>query len=237
MNADTPLAEPLGRRIAHAFLPNRYHYYYARSKLGSDPLYGGVSRALADTTAPLLDLGCGIGLLMHALPRFGRELRYLGVDNDAAKIASARDAAARTGCTLAAFDVVDLAHGFPPHRGSVAILDMLQFLTPEERSTLLRRAVDCLTPDARVVIRTGLADGNWRRHVTRAGDMFARFARWMNAAPKTYPTRMGLQGELSSLGLDIVDCAPLWGRTPFNNWLVVAALPSSPGSDPGSTVE
>lgn len=223
--------------IAHAFLPNRYHYYYARSKLGSDPLYGGVAAALKDTTAPLLDLGCGIGLLMHTLPRFGTDLPYLGVDNDADKIASAREAAARAGCARAAFDVMDLGRAFPAHRGSVAILDMLQFLTPAEQARLLHRAARCLTPNARLVIRTGLADGNWRRHVTRAGDVFARLARWMNAAPKTYPTRNGLRAELTALGLDIVDCSPLWGRTPFNNWLLVAALPPSAQRDSGSTVE
>lgn len=223
--------------IARSFLPNRYHYYYARSKLGNDPLYGGVADALKDTTAPLLDLGCGIGLLMHTLPRFGTDLGYLGVDNDADKIASAREAASRAGCQRAAFEVLDLGNAFPAHRGSVAILDMLQFLAPAEQSRLLRRAADCLTPHARLVIRTGLADGNWRRHITRAGDVFAKLVRWMNAAPKTYPTCAGLRAELASLGLVVSTCAPLWGRTPFNNWLVVAALPSSAKRDSGSAVE
>jgi len=52
-------------RIARAFLParwygNRYHYYYTRAKLRSDPLYPGVIDALRATTRPVLDLGCGI---------------------------------------------------------------------------------------------------------------------------------------------------------------------------------
>jgi SAM-dependent methyltransferase len=228
---------PASHEIASAYLPNRYHYYYARGKLGSDPLYGGVDDALKDTTAPLLDLGCGIGLLMHTLPRFGGDLDYLGVDNDADKIASAREAALRAGRHRAAFEVMDLGKSFPAHRGSVAILDMLQFLTPERRSQLLASAADCLISGARLVIRTGMADGNWRSRITRGMDVFAKAARWMNAAPKSYPTRAGLAGELESLGLRVLDCSPLWGRTPFNNWLVVAA-PSgeSASAGTGSTV-
>lgn len=228
------MAMPDLRMIADNFLPKRYHYYYARSKLGSDPLYGGVADALSGTTAPLLDLGCGIGLLAHTLPRLGVELDYLGVDNDAAKIASARDAAARAGRTNARFDVLDLSSNFPAHRGSVAILDMLQFLTPAQRSRLFERSVACLTPGARLVIRTGLADDSWRYRVTRSVDIFANAMRWMNAPPKTYPTRDGLESELGAFGLRVVS-TPLWGRTPFNNWLVVAS--AAVGVDgSGSTV-
>ena len=210
------------RTIAGHFLPHRYHYHYARSKLGSDPLYGGVADALRGSTAPLLDLGCGIGLLAHALPRLGVDLGYVGVDNDQAKITSAREAAARAGRTHARFDVVDLSRDFPDHRGSVAILDMLQFLTPDERSRLFQRAAACLTPDSRLIIRTGMADDSWRYRVTRGVDVFANAIRWMNALPKTYPTRDGLESELATFGLRVTS-SPLWGRTPFNNWLVVAA--------------
>lgn len=231
-------APPL-TEVAQAFLPNRYHYYYARSKLGSDPLYGGVADSLRGTTAPLLDLGCGLGLLAHTLRRHGVRLdRYLGVDNDRAKIEAARVAAARTGIADARFDVVDLGEGFPTHRGSVTILDMLQFLSPTQRSQLFSRAAACLEPGARLVIRTGLADGNWRSHVTRVSDVFANAVRWMNAAPKSYPTRAGLTGELEALGL-AVSSRPLWGRTPFNNWLFVAMPVASAsgrdGSDAGAS--
>ncbi|MEO8010764.1 MAG: class I SAM-dependent methyltransferase, partial [Dokdonella sp.] len=78
------------RDIAGAFLPNRHHYWYARVKLATDPLYEGVADALAGDTEPLLDLGCGIGLLAHALRARGHAAEYVGVDIDRAKIDSAR---------------------------------------------------------------------------------------------------------------------------------------------------
>lgn len=213
---------PSPARIARAFLPGRYHYWYARSKLATDPLYGGVARALAGCRHPLLDLGCGLGLLAHALPELGTRRGYLGVDNDAGKIAAAQAAAQRAGLDRARFQVVDLAREFPDgRRGSVAILDMLQFLDRQARAVLLARAAACLAPDGRLVIRSGLDQGNWRSRVTRGADWLARGLRWMNAAPRTYPTPAGLAAELQALGL-ACRMQPLWGRTPFNNWLVVA---------------
>lgn len=208
--------------IARAFLPSRWHYHYARSKLRSDPLYGGVIDALRGTAAPLLDLGCGIGLLAHALRAEGAGFEYRGVDNDAGKIAIAQAAATRAALRDVRFEVADLARAFPGHSGSVAILDLLQFLPPQAHSPLLANAAAHLTPDARLVIRTGLADGNWRSHVTRGVDVLSRALRWMNTGPKRYPTRAGLAAELAALGLEC-SFRPLWGRTPFNNWLVVAS--------------
>lgn len=209
------------REIARLFLPSRWHYHYARSKLAADPLYAAVVEALAGTKEPLLDLGCGIGLLPHYCRVHGVMLDYLGVDNDSSKIALARQAAAKAGLASARFDAVDLTNSFPVHHGSVAILDMLQFLPAERVCTLLGEAADCVTEAGRLVIRTGVQDLGWRTRVTRAADILARVVRWMNAGPQTYPTRELLISQLSQHGLE-TEFAPLWGKTPFNNWLIVA---------------
>ncbi len=212
--------------IARAFLPGRWNFHYARSKLRSDPLYGGVSAALAGSDAPLLDLGCGVGLLAHCLRHGGLALPYHGVDNDAGKVVLARKAALQAGLTNVRFDCVDLADGTPhpalhAHRGSVAILDVLQFLPPGAQAPLIDAAVQCLTPGARLLIRTGLADGSSRAQITRAVDAFSRALRWMNTGPKQYPERAQLESQLQAHGLT-TRLYPLWGRTPFNNWLLIA---------------
>ena len=54
------------RAIARAYLDparpfDRHHYYYALSKLATDPLYDGVCDALRGRDLPVLDVGCGIG--------------------------------------------------------------------------------------------------------------------------------------------------------------------------------
>jgi SAM-dependent methyltransferase len=222
--------EPLPREqatvIARAFLPpyrvlNRWDYHYIRSKLSTDPLYPGVLGALRGSTAPLLDLGCGLGLLAHALRHDGQSMPYHGVDNDADKIARATAAADRTELASTRFAYVDLAHHLPEHAGSVAILDVLQYLPAPAQRHLLENVIAMLTPGARLVIRTGLVDGSRRGLVSRIGDRAANLIGWMQSTPRCYPSADGLRAILEGAGLQMA-IEPLWGRTPFNNWLVVA---------------
>ncbi|HJW47770.1 MAG TPA: methyltransferase domain-containing protein [Lysobacter sp.] len=212
--------------IARAFLPDRvfdsrWDHYYVFAKLGSDPLYPGVCDALRGTVAPVLDLGCGLGLLGHALRAQGIALPYHGVDNDAGKIARAQRAAARSGLREVAFATVDLSREYPAHRGSVAILDVLQFLPPEAQTRALEAAMAMLTPGAKLVIRTGLDDGGRRARITRAVDVFSRVLGWMNAGPSRYPDADDLRARFAAAGLR-AEFTPLFGNTPFNNWRVVA---------------
>lgn len=220
-----PFAREDARSIARAFLPkhvlgNRYDYYYTLTKLRTDPLYPGVLQALRPTTAPVLDLGCGLGLLAHALRADGQALPFYGVDIDAAKIRRGREVAARTGLADVRFDVLDLGAGMPDHRGSVAILDVLQYLTPDRQRELLDTVIAMLTPGARLVIRSGLADDSSRSRTTRITDRLANLAGWMQERAKCYPTADGLRTQLEGAGLRTT-LRPLYGDTPFNNWLIV----------------
>ena len=224
-----PLPREQATAIASAFLPphrvlNRWDYHYIRSKLSTDPLYPGVLRALRGSTAPVMDLGCGLGLLAHALRQDGQSMPYYGVDNDADKIGRAIAAAGRTGLAPARFEVVDLAHHLPRHEGSVAILDVLQYLRAPAQRQLLENVIAMLTPGARLVIRTGLVDGSRRGLVSRIGDRAANLIGWMQSSPRCYPDADGLRAVLEGAGLQVT-IEPLWGRTPFNNWLVVGQHP------------
>lgn len=216
--------------IARAFLPpqrfgNRLAYYYVRSKLASDPLYAGMVGALRGSTLPLLDLGCGLGLLAHTLRQAGIALPYRGVDNDAQKIAQARRAASRAGLDDVQFDALDLAAALPAHAGNVAVLDVLQFLPAAAQARLLDGVVQMLAPGGLLVLRTGIDDGSWRARVTRRVDQFSRWVGWMNAGPTGYPTRDELAERFAAANLQ-TEFSPLFGRTPFNNWRIVARRPA-----------
>ncbi|TXH70922.1 MAG: methyltransferase domain-containing protein [Lysobacteraceae bacterium] len=221
-----PFDRAAARAIAHAFAPprpfgNRWDYHYARIKLSTDPLYPGVLAALRGARAPLLDLGCGLGLLAHALRGDDQRMAYLGVDNDAGKIVRARRAADNAALTDLAFETVDLAAGLPAHRGSVAILDVLQFVAPQAQDDILDGAIAMLEPGARLVIRTCFDDGGKRARITRHMDALSRWLGWMNAGPKRYPDPDALRARFEAAELRCA-FAPLYGSTPFNNWLVVA---------------
>ncbi|PJJ96761.1 methyltransferase domain-containing protein [Luteimonas sp. YGD11-2] len=221
-----PLEPARARSIARAFAPahplgNRHDYYYTLIKLRSDPLYPGVLAALRGTREPVLDLGCGLGLLAHALRQDGQSMPYYGVDIDADKIGRGRRVAARSGLADVHFDVVDLARTTPSHAGSVAILDVLQYLQQPAQQALLSTVGAMLTPGARLVIRTGLSEESRRGRTTRIADRLASLVGWMQERARCYPTRDGLEAMLATAGLRAT-FAPLYGNTPFNNWLVVA---------------
>ncbi|MET0653995.1 MAG: class I SAM-dependent methyltransferase [Pseudoxanthomonas sp.] len=224
-----PFDNDSATRIARAYLPrhplgNRWDYYYARAKLSSDPLYPGVLQALRGSGAPVLDLGCGLGLLAHALRLDGQTMGYRGVDNDAAKIARAQKVAGKTGLADAEFELVDLANGTPQHRGSVAILDVLQYLSADEQRQLIANVIGMLVPGAHLVIRTALGDDSSRGRTSRITDRLANLIGWMQFRPKCYPEAETLRAQLDAAGLRTT-FAPLYGNTPFNNWLIVATRP------------
>lgn len=220
------MASADARAIARAFAParpwgNRWDFYYTLGKLRSDPLYPGVLEALRGTRAPLLDMGCGLGLLAHALRRDGQSMSYRGVDNDAAKIRRGSAVAARAALADATFEVMDLATTLPAHRGSVAILDVLQYLPAEAQWSLLRTAAGMLEGDGRLVMRMALADDSRRGRISRLGDRAANLIGWMQFRPRHYPDAESLKALLQQAGLSVA-LTPLYGNTPFNNWLLVA---------------
>ena len=224
--SDAALPPSDALRIAQAFLPDRWFgnrslYYYARVKLRTDPLYPGVIDALRGTHAPVLDLGCGIGLLAHALRSHALSIPYRGVDIDAPKIAQAKRGAMRAGLEDTSFDVVDLAQGLPAHAGSVTILDVLQFVPAPAQAAILDAAIARIADDGRLVIRTGLDDGTTRARTTRRIDVFSRWVKWMPSSPKTYPDADQMHARFEQAGLRAT-FTPLYGNTPFNNWRIVA---------------
>ena len=226
-----PLDRARSRTIARAFAPrhllgNRHDFLYTLIKLRTDPLYPGVLAALRGTRAPVLDLGSGLGLLAHALRQDGQSIAYRGVDIDADKICRGARVAADIGLRDVRLEVMDVGTETPDHSGSVTILDVLQFLQPAEQHALLVKVAAMIAPRGRLVIRTGLQDESGRSRTSRVSDRFANLVGWMQERPRSYPTADGLRRSLEGAGLQ-VSLAPLYGSTPFNNWLLVAT-PSTP---------
>lgn len=203
------------------FSAERHHYYYARSKLATDPVYAATLDALADSREPVLDLGCGIGLLLHALRNAGLDMPYVGVDLDAAKIRMAERGLRNAGHADASFAVRDIGRVPLAHRGNVALLDVLQYLDRAGQEALLAQCAAMLGQHGRLVIRSGLREDSARSRITRIADFFAHRVGWMVAAPRHFPTREWFEQVLGQLQLQ-VSIRPLHGRLGLNNWLIVA---------------
>lgn len=212
----------LPARLGRLF-PDRWDRHYVAAKVRSDPLYQAVAAELAGPPLPLLDLGCGLGLLAFYLRARGLTMPVTGLDYDPRKIAAATRATAALGEATLVFRHHDARRGLPDHRGNVTILDILQFFTPDEQRTLLAEAAARVADGGKLLIRSALRDRSWRFRVTVAGDLLARATRWMRAAPVHYPTRETFTATLGTHGE--LDIRPLWGATPFNNHLIVLRRP------------
>jgi 2-polyprenyl-3-methyl-5-hydroxy-6-metoxy-1,4-benzoquinol methylase len=199
--------------------------YYAWCKFASDPLYEAVYTALAETNLPLLDIGCGMGLCSFYLRERGCVFPMTGIDYDRSKITVAKKIAAAHTPDLV-FETSDARSGLPEHSGSVTILDILQYMDVAAQTALLREAAARVSPGGKLVIRTGMDAPGWRFQLTRMADWFAACCFWMKSAPVTYPRPEMLNTTLESCGLR-GSIRPLWGRTPFNNWLAVFERPAA----------
>lgn len=205
--------------------PTRWDRYYTKAKLRSDPVYGAIENTLRGTTLPVLDIGCGIGLLTHWLRGCGIDTATTGIDFDERKITSAQQMA--RGMTSVSFCTGDARHDLPQHRGHVVILDVLQYFQTDEQNALLNAAAARVAPGGRLLIRSGLRGPSWRYKVTIACDWLARLTFWMKSSPVVYPDAEQFHRVLEAEGLK-VSVSPLWGGTPFYNHLIVAERPESP---------
>lgn len=194
---------------------------YVRGKLASDPVYAASTAVLAGSTLPLLDIGCGIGLLGQYLHAKGHRMPYLGLDRDARKIVSGQRAAQRAGLA----EALDLrcadAHELPPTQGDVALLDVLHYLPAANQLALLQQAARHLAPNGQLIIRNVLRERNWRFHVTRVEELVLQAAGWIRGGAQHYPSAEELRQTLESVGLS-VRIEALRGNTPFNSYLIVA---------------
>ena len=95
------------KRIA-ALYPGRFDSHYVASKLRTDPLYAALANEIRGADLPLLDLGCGLGLVAFFLRTVGVEVPINGIDFDSRKIEMARLAASAFGDSGLSFATHDL---------------------------------------------------------------------------------------------------------------------------------
>ncbi len=198
-----------------ALFDSRFLRGYARAKLARDPVYAAVAERLP-ADLPLLDIGCGVGLLALSLRQRGFTAPILGVDHDAKKIGAAMKAA-ENAIRDARFIAGDAREPIA-FQGSVALLDVLHYFSDEEQLRLLRNAAACVAPGGVVIIRDAIRDGSWRYRATYIEETFARSIGWLRGERLNFPTRDSILSTFEGFRCEVV---PMWGRTPFNNYLFV----------------
>jgi 2-polyprenyl-3-methyl-5-hydroxy-6-metoxy-1,4-benzoquinol methylase len=191
---------------------------YIGWKIANDPVYAASLSRLKTATLPLLDIGCGVGLLAFYLREHGAAFPVLGVDHDARKIEVAQRAAAR-GYEGLTFNVAD-ARTAVDFSGNVTLNDVLHYLEDPDQDALLASAIRATAPDGMVIIRDCPKDDSWRYKATWLEESFAVSIRWLKAGRLNFPTRDRIAAPFRAAGFT-EEITPLSGKLPFNNHLFV----------------
>lgn len=208
----------------------RYFYFYAHGKMALDPAYPEVARQLGESSHPLLDIGCGMGLLASYLRAHGHRGSIYGLDLDEEKIKMASLVLGQERAKFQAGNALDL----PEHSGDVVMLDVLHYFNDEEQQILLRKIARSVAPGGVALIRGALAESNLRYALTRAEEWFVKFSGWIPRSGWNFPTREEVSRVFIGEGFQAEVC-PMWGITPFNSYLFTfrrAAVGSAAGTEP-----
>ena len=203
-------------RVAELFSA-RWLQHYVRSKLRSDPVFPAAFELLKDSGEPILDVGCGVGLLAFYLRERGSNALVVGVDTDGRKIRQGV-AAATDRYAGVEFIEQDARKELPPFQGNVALLDVLHYLAPADQAVLLNELATRVAPGGLLMLRDAPREQIPRFWATYVGEVFAQTISWNIGAPLHFPTRESIAAAFDEAEFRQEE-RPAWGGTPFNNRL------------------
>lgn len=198
----------------------RWLRQYVVQKLRTDPVFPAAWDAFVQTPRPILDVGCGVGLLAFYLRERGYDQAVIGVDRDVRKIVRAREMAALGDYKSVEFRAEDMREKVSPFSGHIALFDVLHYLSSHDQHQLLSQLAKCVAPGGMLMIRDAPRDARPRFWLTFLAEIFSQTISWNVGTRLHFPSREELAAPFS-IGEFSRENRPLWGRTPFNNHLFI----------------
>ena len=246
--AKDPAARPRGINFKRVLLetaaaPYRcaghFAWYFARGKLGADPVFLGLlERGLIPDHARILDLGCGQGLLASWLlaartlfeagqwppcwPPAPKPLAYRGVELMPRDVRRASRALGER----AEFVLADMRTADFGKSDAVVMLDVLHYIDYSAQDDVLRRVREALVPVGVLLMRVGDAAGGLPFRISHWVDHLVSFTRGHRLSRFYCRSLQDWQTSLCRLGFT-VEPLPMNRGTPFANVLLVARLGSA----------
>lgn len=204
-------------RVAARF-SERWLRVYAGRKLRGDPIYSAAFELFRHSGQPIVDVGCGVGLLAFYLRERNFASPISGFDADRRKVARARAVAQGVYRNLHFFqhDVCEPI----AHTGNIVLFDLLHYLPPNDQTRLLERLATRVAPGGMLIIRDCPRDRNARFWLTRLAERFAQMTTWNMNAALHFPAREQIFAAFDENRFSRA-ITPLWGRTLFNNHLFI----------------
>ncbi|MEI6033970.1 MAG: methyltransferase domain-containing protein [Verrucomicrobiae bacterium] len=205
------------RRAAERFHASRFLHGYAKRKAMWDPAYAAAASMLRGSSLPLLDIGCGIGLLAAYLRECGCSQPITGIEPDAGKVRAGRELVASYYQNLD-FHIGDV-RSLPEFSGDIVVLDVLHYMAPAELEAAMESLSARIAPGGRAIIRTAFRDSSWRYFATLAEEAFVRASGWIRGGRCHFHSRQEIEKLFVSPSFSL-DVRPMWGKTPFNSHLI-----------------
>jgi 2-polyprenyl-3-methyl-5-hydroxy-6-metoxy-1,4-benzoquinol methylase len=231
------LLKQLAHVAADRYRPSgRFAYYFARGKLGRDPVFAALlARGLIPEGARLLDLGCGQGLLAAWLDAARASHRagqwpeswppppllsaFRGIELMPQDVERARRALG----ALAQIECADIRSAAFGEADVVIVLDVLHYMDPSAQEKVLKRVRASIGPAGLLLLRVGNAAGGWRFRVSRWVDAAVLYLRGHRHGRLYCRTLPAWSTTLTSCGFT-ARAIPMSAGTPFANVLLVATL-------------
>lgn len=204
-------------RAAERFRRSRFLQGYCKGKATWDPAYPAVAELLRNSPHPLLDIGCGVGLLAAYLRESGCAQRILGIEPDAAKVQIATEQVA-SGYPGLEFQIGD-ARTLPGFSGDIVMLDVLHYMPADVQRSVVEQIAARICPGGRALIRTTFRDSSWRYYATLLEEGFVRVSGWIRCGVCHFPTRDEVTAPFHGPEWKVA-VSPMWGRTPFNSHML-----------------
>ncbi|MCF6311527.1 MAG: glycosyltransferase [Verrucomicrobiales bacterium] len=233
-NPDSAESLKLIRTKLSKYYRRRWRQSYTKKKLQTDPVYDAVFDILQEAPElPLLDIGCGMGLLEFYLRERGIDCPIVAIDPDLEKIKLAHHIACEHYQHLR-FEMGHAESLSLDFQGNVCLLDILQYFDEKNQRKVLRKAAQFVAPGAYLIIRSGLKDSSYRSRISSLIDRLAHWITWIDFSVHELPKQDLITETLAAEGLQ-GESRPLWGNTPFNNYLLSYRRPQSKDSAGGKT--
>jgi len=210
--------EPACARVAAQFR-QRWLRSYVSGKLRHDQVYPTAYELFRGSPEPILDVGCGVGLLAFYLRERGWSQPVIGLDVDTRKIRQGKMIVESRYRNID-LRVHDVLGPLPDFSGNVALFDVLHYLPLAQQSTLLTHLAKCVAPGGLLVIRDCPRDPGPRFWMTLLAEKFAQTISWNLDTPLHFPPRALIHEAFSEEEFER-ESRPLWGMSPFNNHIFI----------------
>ncbi|MCA1660011.1 MAG: class I SAM-dependent methyltransferase [Verrucomicrobiaceae bacterium] len=197
----------------------RWLRHYVRGKLRHDQIYSTAYELLRFSENPILDVGCGVGLLAFYLRERACWQPVLGLDVDDRKIRCGSEIAAKHYKDVE-LRLHDLQEPTPVFSGDLILFDVLHYLPPAAQRALLSDLASRVAPGGVLIIRDCPREARLRYWMTMIAEKFAQAISWNLRTPLHFPSRESISDVFPASQFER-EIRPLWGTSPFNNHIFI----------------